>query len=118
MSVSRRHKIEAMLLDEPDDIFLRYSLAIELCGENEWETGHAMLVQLTHMTPPYVPAFFMIANLAVPKGLLDTARGALRDGIEERAGREIPTPLVKWLGCWPLLESLEKPEIFHVLFAH
>ena len=83
MSVSRRHKIEAMLLDEPDDIFLRYSLAIELCGENEWETGHAMLVQLTHMTPPYVPAFFMIANQAVPKGLLDTARSALRDGIEE-----------------------------------
>src|SRR5687768_5467303 len=45
MSVTRRQKIEAMLAEEPQDQFLRYSLALELEkeGDNkqslEWFSG-------------------------------------------------------------------------------
>ena len=34
---SRREKIEALLADEPDDIFLRYSLAMEFDKEGHHE---------------------------------------------------------------------------------
>jgi hypothetical protein len=39
MSTSRRQKIEAMLVEEPHDQFLRYSLALEL--EKEATTHRA-----------------------------------------------------------------------------
>ena len=39
MTMTRRQKIEALLRDDPDDIFLRYSLGLELEGEGEWEAG-------------------------------------------------------------------------------
>ena len=36
MTQSRRQKIEAMLQDEPDDVFLRYSLALRMEAEGGW----------------------------------------------------------------------------------
>ena len=82
MPQSRREKIEAMLRDDPDDVFLRYSLALELEGEGRWEEGLEMLEQLSRGTPPYVPAFHMAARHLVARGKLDDARRALREGIE------------------------------------
>ncbi len=38
---SRREKIEAMLADEPEDRFLRYSLALELAKEDRHEESLA-----------------------------------------------------------------------------
>ena len=82
MPPSRREKIEAMLRDDPDDVFLRYSLALELEGEGRWEEGLEILEQLSRGTPPYVPAFHMAARHLVAHGKLDDARRALREGIE------------------------------------
>ena len=46
MSQSRREKIESMLKDDPDDVFLRYSLALELEAAGEWEAGIDVLQEL------------------------------------------------------------------------
>jgi hypothetical protein len=45
-----------MLADEPNDQFLRYSLALELDKEGEHERSIELLHGLTADATPYVPA--------------------------------------------------------------
>jgi hypothetical protein len=80
---SRREKIEAMLVDEPGDVFLRYSLALELEKEGEHDRSLAGLGGLMKDATPYVPAFFMAGQQLVKLDRINEARAALRDGIEE-----------------------------------
>lgn len=82
MVVSRRQKIEALLADDPQDTFLRYSLALEMEAAGEWEAGLDILEDLARGTPPYVPAFHMSAQHLIKRDRIDEARRALRDGIE------------------------------------
>ena len=79
---SRREKIEALLRDDPDDVFLRYSLALELESAGEWEAGLEILETLARGTPAYVPAFHMAAQQLVKRDRIEEARRALREGIE------------------------------------
>jgi hypothetical protein len=80
--MSRREKIEAMLAEEPRDVFLRYSLAMELDKESEHDASLARLGELTQDSPPYVPAFFMAAQQLVRLDRVNEARAYLRDGID------------------------------------
>jgi thioredoxin-like negative regulator of GroEL len=80
---TRREKIEAMLADEPGDVFLRYSLALELDKEGEHERSLSEFGQLMRGSPPYVPAFFMAAQQLARLDRVNEARAALRDGIEQ-----------------------------------
>ena len=61
--MTRREKIEAMLADDPGDVFLRYSLAMELDKEGNCDASLATFAELTGSEPPYVPAFFMAVLL-------------------------------------------------------
>lgn len=79
---TRREKIEAMLVDQPSDTFLRYSLSMELDKEGEHERSLAGLRGLTKDAPPYVPAFFMAGQQLAKLGRIEEARAILRDGIE------------------------------------
>ena len=83
MTSDRRRKIEAMLRDDPDDVFLRYSLALEMEAAGEWEAGLEILESLARHVPPYVPAFQMAAQHMVARNLVEDARRVLREGIEE-----------------------------------
>ncbi|QDS99785.1 tetratricopeptide repeat protein [Adhaeretor mobilis] len=80
--MSRREKIEAMLAEEPGDIFLRYSLAMEQDKEGEHDASLSNLVELTREEPAYVPAFFMMGQQLARLGRTSDARSVLRDGIE------------------------------------
>lgn len=80
--VSRRARIEAMLADEPRDLFLRYSLAMELDKEGLHERSLELFRELTGESPPYVPAFFMSAQQLARLQRIEQARAVLRDGIE------------------------------------
>ena len=82
MTSSRREKIEALLKDDPEDVFLRYSLALELDDTDEWERGLDILEELARGTPPYVPAFHMAARRLLARDRVAEARRALREGIE------------------------------------
>jgi thioredoxin-like negative regulator of GroEL len=79
--MTRREKIEAMLADDPADVFLRYSLAMELDKEGNHNLSLAKFAELTADDPPYVPAFFMSAQQLVRLNRIDEARSALRYGI-------------------------------------
>ena len=83
MTTSRREKIEAMLADEPDDTFLRYSLAMELEKEDQHDDSLQRLRELTEDDPPYVPAYFMAAQQLAKLGRIEDARSILRNGIEQ-----------------------------------
>lgn len=81
--MSRREQIEAMLADEPEDTFLRYSLAMELRREGDIDAALGRFDELTQGEPAYVPAFFMAAQTLAENGQIDAARRQLRDGIDE-----------------------------------
>ena len=87
MTASRREKIEALLKDDPGDVFLRYSLALELDGTDEWQAGLDILEELARGTPPYVPAFHMAARSLIQHDRVADARRALREGIEIARGQ-------------------------------
>lgn len=71
-----------MLADEPGDVFLRYSLAMELRSEGDHTASIAKLAELAAEQPPYVPAFLMAAQQLVDLEQIEQARTVLRDGIE------------------------------------
>jgi thioredoxin-like negative regulator of GroEL len=81
-SSSRRERIESMLADDPQDQFLRYSLAMELHKDGQHEESIGLLTGLIADIPPYDAAFFMLAKQLVPLGRIDEARDTLRAGIE------------------------------------
>lgn len=78
----RREKIEAMLADDPQDVFLRYSLAMEMASEGELEESLQVLQELRGEQPPHVPSFFRSAQHLVALDRIEEARTMLRDGIE------------------------------------
>lgn len=84
MTATRLDKIQAMLKDDPQDTFLRYSLALEQEKIGKFDASDTGLRELMAETPPYVPAFFMLAQQLVRRdaGLVNDARTALRAGIE------------------------------------
>ena len=85
--ISRREKIEAMLADEPDDSFLRYSLALELEKEGRHEESLAELIELTTSEPPMVAAFFMAGQQLTRLTRVEEAREILRKGIDAARGQ-------------------------------
>jgi hypothetical protein len=82
MSQSRREKIEALLRDDPADVFLRYSLALELESAGEGDGCLGLLEDLGRGSPAYVPALQMAGQFLAARGLVEDARRALREGIE------------------------------------
>ncbi|QDU55813.1 tetratricopeptide repeat protein [Aeoliella mucimassa] len=79
---TRREKIEAMLQDEPNDQFLRYSLAMEFSKEDNHERSLGLLTELIEDNPPHVPAFFMAGQQLAGLGQINKARDVLRAGID------------------------------------
>ena len=72
-----------MLVDDPTDTFLRYSLAMELDKEGEHDASLEKFRELFTDQPPYIPAFFMAAQQLARLERTDEARSYLRDGIEQ-----------------------------------
>lgn len=81
--MSRREKIEALLVEDPNDVFLQYALAMEFKSEGDVDTAAAKMEELTKLNPPHVPAYFMAAQYQAEAGETDDARTLLREGIGE-----------------------------------
>lgn len=80
---TRREKIEAMLKEEPDDEFLRYSLAMEMQNATQTDSALQLLQSLTIQEKPYVPAFFRSGQILAEANRTEEARTFLRSGIDE-----------------------------------
>lgn len=79
---ARREKILALLADDPDDTFLRYSLAMDHRGDGENDRAIELFDGLIADATPHVPAFFMKGQILASDGKHDAARSVLRDGID------------------------------------
>ncbi len=88
MSESRRAKIEAMLEAEPQDVFLRYSLAMEQHSDGDTADALELFAQLCAEDPPHVPAFFRSAQILADQDEIARARQFLRDGIEQARAQQ------------------------------
>jgi hypothetical protein len=78
---SRRAQLEGMLTENPRDVFLRYSLALEQDKDGEHDESLQALRALMAEATPYVPAFFMAAKQLLRLSRIDEACATLREGI-------------------------------------
>ena len=81
MESSRIDSIQQMLAEEPDDLFLRYALAMEYRKAGQTDESLAAFITLMDDETPHVPAFFMAAQLLLGTGDVAQARQYLVDGI-------------------------------------
>ena len=79
-----------------DDVFLRYSLALEWIREEQPERALAGLRELMEQESPYVPAFSMAGQMLARGGQVDQARQVLRLGIEQPHNRARHTRRARW----------------------
>ena len=80
-SVTRREKLESMLLASPNDQMLRYMLAMELEKESAYDRSLSYFQSLMDDSPPYVPAFLMAGQQLARLGRIDEAKSAYQSGI-------------------------------------
>ncbi len=80
--MSRREKLEAMLVSDPQDQLLRYMLAMELDKEGDNSPSLSYLAGLMGDASPYVPAFLMAGQQLTRLDRIEEAKTAFRAGID------------------------------------
>jgi predicted Zn-dependent protease len=80
----RRQFLEQMLAESPDDMELRYSLAMEDVSGGDLDAAIKRFCELTVLGPDksYVPAFLMAAQSLQKLNRLNEAISMLRDGVK------------------------------------
>ncbi len=86
--MTRRAKIEAQLVDSPDDTFLNYAWALLVAGEGETEAAIQRLEWLLTKDETYVAAWFQLGQLLAKSDATARAKEVLTRGIAaaRRAG--------------------------------
>src|SRR5437763_1653548 len=79
--MSRREKLEALLREDPNDVFLKYALALQCAGDGDEPAGIRHLEELLETDPHYVPAYFQAAQLHAKHGGVDRSKQLLTHGI-------------------------------------
>ncbi len=77
-----RKQLEALLADDPSDVFLRYAVAMAAASEGDIEDAITLMADLVADEPDYVPAWFQRGQLLAGAGRPEEARGVLVAGIE------------------------------------
>ncbi len=77
----RRDRIEQMLKQEPDDVFLNFSFAMELSKENESDRALAQFDRVLSLDPTYTAAHYHKGNTLIGLGRQDEARVVLTEGV-------------------------------------
>jgi thioredoxin-like negative regulator of GroEL len=76
----RMAQIEALLADDPTDVFLRYGLAMEYVSAGDEPTAADHLVRLADEAG-YVPAFLQAGQVLARLGRTEEACAVLRRGV-------------------------------------
>jgi predicted Zn-dependent protease len=76
-------QIEALLLEDPQDAFLRYGLAMEHMSQcDDAEAVQVLRALIADAKPPYVPAYLQAGQALIRLGKESQAAEMLRAGIE------------------------------------
>jgi Flp pilus assembly protein TadD len=81
--MTRRERIEAMLVDSPDDPELRYFLAMEHISEGSLEPGLTLLREVNRTSPTYIAAYLQAGQLLLKLGREEEARATFQTGIAQ-----------------------------------
>src|SRR5580693_843528 len=81
MARSRKEQIEEMLVEEPNDPFLRYGLAMEYVSAGDDNQAVVCFRELLDRTPTYVPGYMQLGQALARLGRLDEVRTAWQGGI-------------------------------------
>jgi tetratricopeptide (TPR) repeat protein len=78
---SRRERIEEMLAEDPQDAFLRYSLAMELASAGQLAEAARGFEELLRLQPDYVPGYMQAGKVLQQLDRLDEARAVWQQGV-------------------------------------
>jgi thioredoxin-like negative regulator of GroEL len=78
----RKEQLEALLAEDPHDVFLHYALACELIKQGDCEAGFARFATIHDAFPDYVPAWFRHAQLLSEHGETDEAKAVGRQALQ------------------------------------
>ena len=80
----RMEQLEAMLLDDPHDAFLRYGLAMEHTSAGDDTSATVVLLELIALkqSDPYVPAYLQAGQSLMRLGREPESAMVLKEGIE------------------------------------
>lgn len=79
--MSRREKLEQLLADDPDDVFLHYALATELL-KSDVAAAEQRFALIHERFPEYVPAWFQHAQAAAERDEPERARELGQRGLD------------------------------------
>jgi Flp pilus assembly protein TadD len=87
---TRREKLQAMLLQNPEDAFLAYGLAIEIQKEGDVDGAIDQFRRVISVHPDYQAAYFQLGQMLANLSRIDEARVVVEEGIEaaRRTGDE------------------------------
>jgi predicted Zn-dependent protease len=78
---TRREKLEAMLVDAPEDSFLHYALAMDDAGTGQVTLAIDRLRGIVTRDPKYIPTYFQLGKLLIDAGDDDAGKSVLESGI-------------------------------------
>ena len=81
-SEERIAQLQAMLREEPGDVFLRYAIALERKRMGAFEAAIADWEAILRDQPNHIPSYHQIALLLADMGRMDEAREACRTGMQ------------------------------------
>lgn len=86
--MSRVQQIQALLKNDPDDVFLNFSLAMEWVSAGKHEAAIQQFDRVVELDRDYTTAYFRKADVLAGLARPDEARRTLQTGIEaaERVG--------------------------------
>ncbi len=79
---TRREKLEARLQEDPHDVFLNYSYAMELAKTGDVPAAGQAFETVLALDSRYVPAYFQQGQMLAGAGLIAEARAILQRGIQ------------------------------------
>ena len=74
--------IRKLLENDPDDVFLHYSLAMECVAAERSDEALAAFEACRELDPNYVPAYVEAGKCARAAGQIDAARGLFQEGLK------------------------------------
>ncbi|MEI6507385.1 MAG: tetratricopeptide repeat protein [Bacteroidota bacterium] len=100
MSNTRLEKLKEMLIIEPDDLFLKYAMAMELQGVADVENAQKIFEEIINIDKNHVASFYQLGKIFENKGQDEKAIEIFERGLDaakakndQRASREIKAAL-------------------------
>lgn len=79
--LTRRQKLEALLVHDPNDPFLKYALAMECAAQGDDHAAVDWFQRLTREHPDYIAGYHQYGKLLLRLGHQREAEAVLRRGI-------------------------------------